>query len=141
MRMKISLILTGLAILISIVGLLFSDTVHAQPLPDLMIAKIECVPPQSRLSFTVTNRSNAPLPKDWRGVARVYLPGRMEQIVDLGRPTSGSLAPAGGSATYRLAYRIKGKISVKVVVDSTNSIKESNEENNEKVQNLEPCPK
>jgi hypothetical protein len=141
MRMKISLIFTGLAIVISIVGLLFSDTAHAQPLPDLMITKIECIPPQSRLSFTVTNRSNAPLPKDWRGVARVYLPGRMEQIVDLGRPTSGSLAPAGGSATYRLAYRIKGKISVKVVVDSTNSIKESNEENNEKVQNLEPCPK
>jgi len=63
MRMKISLILTGLAILISMMGLLFSDTAHAQPLPDLMIAKIECVPPQSRLSFTVTNRSNAPLPK------------------------------------------------------------------------------
>ena len=141
MRRKISLILTGLAIFISMMGLLFSDAANAQPLPDLIITKIECVPPQSRLSFTVTNQSNVSLPKDWRGVARVYLPGRMEQIVDLGRPTSGSLAPAGGSATYRLAYKIKGKISVKVVVDSTNSIKESNEENNEKVQKLEPCPR
>lgn len=141
MRMKILLILTGLAIFISMMELLFSDEANAQPLPDLIVMKIECVPPQSKLSFTVTHRGNVPLQKDWRGVARVYLPGHMEQIVDLRRPTSGSIEPAGGSATYRLAYKIKGKISVKVVVDSTNSIRESNEENNEKVQMLEPCPK
>ncbi len=141
MRTKKLIILTGLAIFISIMGLLFSDTANAQPLPDLIVTKIECVPPQSKLSFTVTNRSNVSLPKDWRGVARVYLPGRMEQIVDLRRPTSGSIERAGGSATYLLAYKIKGKISVKVVADSTNSIKESNEGNNEKEQRLEPCPR
>jgi CARDB len=122
-------------------GLLSSNAANAQPLPDLIVTKIECVPPQSKLSFTVTNRSNVPLPKDWKGVARIYLPGRMEQIVDLRRPTSGSIEPAGGSATYLIAYKIKGKISVKVVADPTNSIMESNEGNNEKVQMLEPCPR
>jgi hypothetical protein len=65
----------------------------------------------------------------------------MEQIGDLGGPTSGSIERAGGSATHLLAYKIKGKILVKVVADSTNSIRESNEGNNEKVQKLEPCPR
>jgi hypothetical protein len=134
-----SRIILILALSISASVFLSCSEVRAQPLPDLIVTKIECVPPQSKLSFTVTNRSNVPLPKGWKAVAKVYLPERIEQTVDLGRPTSGSIEPAGGSASYLLAYDIKRKISAKVVADSTNSIRESNEGNNEKIQRLEPC--
>jgi hypothetical protein len=133
-----------LTLFLAVVGsaiFLSGGGVSAQPLPDLIVAKIECIPPQSHLSFTVVNRSNAPLPAGWKAVAEVYLPERIKETVDLGRPTSGSIAPAGGNATYLLPYQIKRKISAKVVVDSTNSIRESNERNNEKVQRLEPCPR
>jgi hypothetical protein len=144
MRNKHFRISMGIMILLSFISVsafLFWSEAYAQPLPDLIVTKIECFPPQSKLSFTMVNRSNVPLPKGWKAVAKVFLPGRVEQIVDLGRPTSGNIEPAGGSASYLLAYEIKGRISVKVFVDSTNSIRESNEGNNEKVQRLEPCPR
>jgi len=139
MKRKKSIMTMGVAILILIGLLFFYRGLHAQPLPDLIVTKIECVPPESKLSFTIVNRSNVPLPSGWKAVAKVYLPGRIEEIVDLGRPTTGSIEPAGGSATYLLAYEIRGKISVKVVADLTNSIRESNERNNERTQRLEPC--
>ncbi len=139
MRNKRSITSLGLFTFISIAVVLFSNGVHSQALPDLMVTRIECVPPRSKLSFTVANRGNAPLSRDRRVLAQVYLPGGMKQMVDLGKPTSGNIGSAGGSATYVLTYEIRKRISVKVIVDSTNNIKESNEENNEKEQRLEPC--
>lgn len=145
MRNKHFRVSMGIMILLSFISvsafLFWSD--YAQPLsdflPDLIVTRIECFPPQSKLSFTVTNRSNVPLPKGWLAVAKVSLPGGVEQIFDLRRPTSGNIEPAGGSASYLLPYEIK--VTVKVLVDSTNSIKESNEGNNEKVQSFEFCPR
>jgi hypothetical protein len=111
----------------------------AQPLPDLIVSKIECAPPQGRLSITVANQSNVPLPKGWKAVADVYFDGTKKGHIDLGEPTSGSIEPAGGTADYLVALDIVKPVTVKVVADPTNDIKESNEENNTKTETLKPC--
>lgn len=113
----------------------------AQPLPDLIVTKIECAPPQSKLSITIANQSNVPLPKGWRAVADVYFDGTKKGHIDLGRPTSGSIQPAGGTANYLAVFDIVKPVTVKVVADPTNDIKESNETNNTKVEKLKPCGK
>jgi hypothetical protein len=112
-----------------------------QPLPDLIVAKIECAPPQSRLSITIANQSNVPLPKGWMAVADVYFDRTKIGDIDLGGPTSGCIQPAGGTANYLVVLDIVKPVTVKVVADPTNDIKESNETNNTKVEKLTPCEK
>ena len=131
--MKKIMILATFILLLGVMG------AYAQALPDLVVVKIECSAPQSKLLFSVANRSNVPLPKGWRAVAEVYFEGTKMGAVDLGRPTSGSIEPAGGSATYLVAFDITKPVTVKVIVDSTNDIKESNETNNSGGVSLKPC--
>jgi subtilase family serine protease len=58
---------------------------------------------------------------------------------DLGAPTSGNIGSAGGKAYYLTALDIPGPVTVRVVADSVNGIRETNELNNERVQSLKPC--
>ena len=111
----------------------------AQPLPDLIVVKIECVPPQSKLSITIANQSNVPLPEGWKAVADVYFDGTKKGHIDLGEPASGSIQPAGGTANYLAVFDIVKPVTVKVVADPTNDIKESNEINNTKAEMLKTC--
>jgi hypothetical protein len=115
-----------------------SDT-YAQSLPDLVVTKIECVKPDGMLRITVANKSNAPLSTLAKPVADVYFGGMKVGLVDLKRPTSGSIMKANGVATYLTYFYISSSFAVKVVVDPLKTIKESNEANNSLTQSLAPC--
>jgi len=106
--------------------------------PDLVVKEIKCGP-GSKLQFTVGNIGAEPLPAGWRAVADVFFDGRRMGHIDLGRPTSGDITPASGTATYLATFDILRPITVKVVVDATNSIRESNEANNTMTTKLQPC--
>jgi subtilase family serine protease len=106
--------------------------------PDLVVKEIKCGP-GSKLQFTVENIGSVPLPSGWRAVADVFFDGRKMGSVDLGRPTSGDITPARGTASYLVVFDILRPVTVKVVVDATNSIKESNEGNNTMTAKLQPC--
>ena len=106
--------------------------------PDLVVKEIKCGP-GSKLQFTVGNIGAEPLPAGWRAVAEVFFDGRSMGHIDLGRPTSGDITPASGTATYLATFDILRPITVKVVVDATNSIRESNEANNTMTTKLQPC--
>jgi archaellum component FlaG (FlaF/FlaG flagellin family) len=106
--------------------------------PDLLVKEIKCGP-GNKLQFTVGNIGSAPLPSGWRAVAEVFFDGRKMGSIDLGRPTSGDLTPAGGTASYLVVFDILRPVTVKVVVDATNSIRESNEANNTMTTKLQPC--
>lgn len=131
--------LTGVYFLALSLLLGLSNGLNAQPLPDLVVTKIECVPPQSKFAFEVMNKSNVPLPKGWKAVADVYFDGVKKGFVDLGSPTKGDITPAGGVARYVAVFDILKPINVWVVADATNSIKESNEKNNGLKAKIDPC--
>jgi subtilase family serine protease len=107
-------------------------------LPDLVIREIKCGP-GNKLQFTAANIGTGSLPSGWRAVADVFFDGRRMGHVDLGRPTSGDITPAGGTATYLVAFDILSLYNVKIVVDSTGSVSESNEGNNTMTARIDPC--
>jgi hypothetical protein len=83
-----------------------------------------------------------PLPKKWRAAADVYFDDKKMGHIDLGRPTTttgGGIGRPGGTSTYLVAFVIVKPVTVKVIADSTNDIRESNEGNNIKVKKLKPC--
>jgi len=106
--------------------------------PDLVVKEIKCGP-GNKLQFTIENIGEGSLPSGWKAVADVFFDGRRMGHVDLGRPTSGDITPAHGTASYLVAFDILRTVNVRVVVDATNSIKESNEGNNTKEARVEPC--
>ena len=107
-------------------------------LPDLVVKTIKCGP-GNKLFLTVANIGNSPLPPGWRAVADIFFDGVKMGHIDLGRPTSGDITPPGGIADYLVVFDIVKPITVKVFVDATNDIKESNERNNTKVAKVKPC--
>ena len=121
-----------------ILVLVISTPIIAEKAPDLVVKEIKCGP-GNKLQFTVENIGSVSLPSGWRAVADVFFDGRKMGHIDLGRPTSGDITPARGTASYLVVFDILRPVTVKVVVDATNSIKESNEENNTKTVTLQPC--
>jgi hypothetical protein len=115
-----------------------SDT-HAQSLPDLVVTKLACVAGEGRLQITVANKSIAALPIYANPMADVYFGAMKVGIVNLKSPTSGSILKANGVATYLTYFVIPSTIAVKVVVDPSKTIKESNELNNSLTQTLAAC--
>lgn len=115
--------------------------VHAQAYPDLVVIKIECHSAQGKLAFTIANRSNVALPSGWIALADVYFDKVKVGSIDLKRPTSGDLTPPGGSAYYLAVFDIRKPTNVKVIADSLNGIRESNETNNELTVKVSPCAK
>ena len=107
-------------------------------LPDLVIQEIKCGP-GNKLQFTAANIGTGSLPSGWRALADVFFDGRKMGHIDLGRPTSGDITPARGTATYLVAFDIISPYSVRIVVDSTGSVSESNEGNNTMTARVEPC--
>ncbi len=106
-----------------------------QYLPDLVVRDIYCAP-GNKLAFGVAN-SLTPIPSGWMAVADVYIDGVKKGSIDLGRPTGGDLTVGG--ANYLTAFDITGAVEVKIVVDPTNSVKETDEGNNAKVAKVAPC--
>ncbi|GFO96559.1 hypothetical protein ig2599ANME_0748 [groundwater metagenome] len=100
-----------------------------QYLPDLVVQDIYCAP-GNKLAFNVANMLT-PIPSGWMAVADVYFDGIKMGSIDLGRPTGGDLTVGG--ANYLTAFDIKRAMEVKIVVDPTNSVKETDEGNNAKV--------
>jgi hypothetical protein len=119
------------------------STVFAQPLPNLVVSKIACVPPKSQLSFTVANLSNVPLPAGWAGKSHVLINGAtVFDSIDLksaASTTGGGIEKPGGTSTYLAPYVIAATVNVKVETDFGNYIKESNEGDNTLTASLKPC--
>ncbi len=107
-------------------------------LPDLVVREIRCGS-GNKLQFTVANSGRASLPSGWRAVANIFFDGRKMGHVDLGRPTSGDITPAGGIATYLVAFDIARPVTGRAVLDPTGSITESNERNNVMTVRIKPC--
>lgn len=133
--------MTSIVVCVACFGVLVGTlhVVHAQSRPDLMVTKIECAAPMSKLQFTVANMSNTPMPLRWRAVADVYFGRGKVGFVDLGTPTSGSIEPAGGTATYLTSFDISRLVTVKVIVNPMNSVKELTTTNNSLTQEVAPC--
>ncbi|OGI38542.1 MAG: hypothetical protein A2140_09660 [Candidatus Muproteobacteria bacterium RBG_16_62_13] len=110
----------------------------AQKLPDLVVKDVRCGP-GSKLEFTAMNVGPGALPAGWRATADVYFDGARVGFIDLGRPTSGDLTPPGGTARYLTSFDITRPVTAKVLVDATNSLRESNEGNNSLGAMLSPC--
>ena len=121
------------------------SSVFAQPLPNLVVSKIECVPPKNHLSFTIANPSNAPLPKGWFGKSHVWInSATVFDSIDLksaASSTGGGIEKPGGTSTYLAPYFITSMINVKVETDFGNYIRESNERDNTLTVVLKPCAK
>lgn len=100
-----------------------------QNLPDLVVQEIYCGP-GNKLTFNVANMLT-PIPSGWMAVTDVYFDGVKMGSIDLGRPTDGDITV--GSANYLTAFDLTRAMEVKIVVDPTNSIKETDEGNNAKV--------
>ncbi len=120
---------------------LASALIYAQALPDLDLQNVSCL--KGKLYFIVINRG-APLPAaGWRAVADVYFDGIKKGHIDLGAPTSrtgGGIDNSGGTSSYLTAFDITAPVTVDINIDATNSINESNEDNNfRRGAHLKPC--
>ncbi len=132
-------VLCGLVLFLLMPALAGAETnvIPNQNLPDLVVKEVTCSS-GNKLYFSVAN-IGAALPSGWMAVANVYFDGVNMGVVDLARPTSGDLTSSGGAASYLVAFDITRTLEVKLVVDSTNSIAESNEGNNIFVTKVSPC--
>ncbi len=99
-----------------------------QYLPDLVVQDIYCAP-GNKLAFSVTNMLT-PIPSGWMAVADVYINGVKMGSIDLGSPMGGDLTVGG--ANYLTSFDLSGSAEIKIVVDPTNSVKETDEGNNAK---------
>ena len=114
--------------------------VITQALPDLAVDNIY-TGSQNKLAIVVKNAGSAPLPAQWLAVASVSMNGKDMGFISLANPTSstgGGIASAGGTSTYLTAWDITQTVMVRVFVDSTQSIAESNEQNNVMEKQLAP---
>ncbi|MCX6087756.1 MAG: hypothetical protein NTV78_01105 [Caldiserica bacterium] len=112
-----------------------------EKLPDLIVENIQCSG-DNKLSVTIKNNSSEVLPGGWTASAEVYFDGTKKGTFNLKNPTStlgGGIEKANGSSTYITEWNINASTMVKVVADSANGIKESNEQNNSKEVRIEPC--
>jgi hypothetical protein len=109
-------------------------------LPDLIVSKIECGA-GNKLSVTIKNIGSGTLPSGWQATAEVYFNQTKKGTFGLKYPTSttgGGIEQPGGSSTYLVAWDITAPVIVMVIADSTDSITESNEQNNSKEEKIEP---
>ena len=117
------------------------DEVWTPSFPDLIVDKIECGP-GGKLAVTVKNIGAGILPAGWIALAEVYFNQQNMGFYDLRYPTSttnGGIESPGGSSYYLLSWDITQQISASVYVDYTNSVTESNEQNNTKSEFVLPC--
>jgi len=113
-------------------------------LPDLTVSKIYCSA-DDRITITLANIGSAPLPSGYSGIFEFYVNSvKMGWFSLTGVPTfstGGGIANPEGTSTYELSTQITKTSTIKVIVDSTNSIVESNETNNTTTTKVEPCAK
>jgi hypothetical protein len=116
----------------------FSQTIA---LPDLDLANCACK--DGKLVFTIINHGPGNLPLGWQAVADIYFNGAKKGFISLLTPTSttgGGIEKPNGASTFLTAFDITSPMTVDFVIDSTNSIKESNEANNtRKGYKMKPC--
>ncbi|BAL80789.1 CARDB domain-containing protein [Caldisericum exile] len=113
-----------------------------QELPDLTVTKIYCAG-DNQVTFTIANIGTAHIPAGSDGIIDVYVDGTKSTWLKISTvPTSstgGSIYYAGGTSTFLISTKITKPCVVKVVVDSGNTIAESNETNNTMEAKVEPC--
>ncbi len=117
-----------------------------EELPDLVVAKIECGE-GNKLSITIKNNGPGSLLAGWNASAEAYFNGQSKGVFSLQNPTSslnGGISVPGGSYTYLLSWDIVAPTLVRCVVDINNNIREENEQNNSREENVAPlsvtCP-
>jgi len=112
-----------------------------QDLPDLVVDQIRCET-GNHITFIVKNAGTGPLSVGWMSLADVFVDGIKKGSFNLTAPTSttgGGIAAPGGTSTYVTALTLAASVAVRVIVDSTSGITESNETNNTKDAKLELC--
>lgn len=114
--------------------------VMEEKLPDLVVERIECVP-GNKLSVTIKNIGSGALPSGWKALADTYFDGKRMGAFDLTYPTSilnGGIEKPGGSSAYLPGWDVTVPVTVRVIADFTDDIRESNEQNNSKQERIEP---
>jgi hypothetical protein len=114
--------------------------IEEEKLPDLIVEKIECRT-DSKLWVTVKNIGSGAIPSGWKALGEVYFAGIKKGNFDLTYPTStlnGGIENPDGSSTYFTNWDVTAEVRVRVVVDFTNEIKESNEQNNSREEIISP---
>ena len=116
-------------------------TVGEEKLPDLIVEKIECRA-DNKLWVTIKNIGSGAIPTGWKALGEAYFDGIKKGNFDLTYPTStlnGGIENPGGSSTYFTNWDVTTEVRVRVVVDFTNEIKESNEQNNSREEKVKPA--
>lgn len=104
----------------------------ALDLPDLSVAGVTTAA-GNRLAIMIQNSGKADTPAGIGALAEIWLGGQRLGLIDLGKPTEsffGGIGAAGGFSSYLLDYVMTAPATVRVVVDSTGRIEESDEQNN-----------
>lgn len=119
------------------------------PLPDLIVERL-WLDSQCKINFKLKNRGSAKIPDDQYGRALVKLfIGSTEVIYSLSQPMdgnpaldpSGLLKAAGGAVSFNTGKILQEKRLVRVLVNHTDQIRESNTHNNTARESLDPkCP-
>jgi len=114
--------------------------IEGEKLPDLMVERIECRA-DNKLWVTIKNIGTGVMPSGWKALAEAYFDGIRKGAFDLTYSTStenGGIDKPGGSSTYFTNWDITSPVRVRVVVDFTNEIKESNQQNNAAKEEIKP---
>jgi len=124
--------------------------------PDLEVIDISCVSPEGILSFTVKNSGFGEMPDNWQTGPKVVAQissyyAEFDQDFPLGQvdlneaavsSSGGGIDQPDGTSTYHTDIIIgidESSLPVKVIVDYSDEIIESNEENNTTLQAFTPC--
>jgi hypothetical protein len=127
--------------------------VDSDLLPDLEVIDIDCAFPDGVLSFTVKNKGLGQMPAFWRFGSEVtakislyyaeldadILQGEMDLRVPAVMNSDGGIDKPGGVSVYNSDIIIGWTNTVKVEVDTSHQIEESNEENNSLIRTYFPC--
>lgn len=109
--------------------------------PDLVVESIKCYG-ENLLYFSVKNIGYDFSTTSWACNAEVYFDGEKKGKINLKSPSSvisQGISKSNGISIYETSFAIESPVLVKVIIDPERTIRESNEGNNEKEQELEPC--
>jgi hypothetical protein len=100
-------------------------------LPDLDVEEVGCL--DGVLFLKLINHGPGPMPEGWSALASIYLDGVHREDILMEKPTSkveGGLDKPGGVSLYLTPYSIEEIVRADVVLDYTDAVKESHEDDN-----------
>lgn len=110
-------------------------------LPDIIVDAIQCVG-DNEICFTVKNIGSDFAVSSWSAFADVYFNGVKKGTIDLRNPSSvsgGGFEKTNGISTYKTGWKANNSTLVRILIDFTNNIRETDKSNNSKESRIEPC--